>query len=110
MKSSRVSFVIPAYNAEAYLAQAILSCRGQSIKELEIIVVDDGSTDGTKELVHWHSDQDKRVKYVGFENNCGRSAARNFGNEIAVSPYILVLDADDVALPNRARDTIITLK
>jgi len=106
MKPPRVSFVIPAFNAETFLAQAILSCRGQSIKELEVIVVNDGSTDGTKELADWHSEQDKRVKVIDLGVNMGRSAARNIGNSSALAPFILVLDADDIALPNRARDTI----
>jgi glycosyltransferase involved in cell wall biosynthesis len=106
MKTPRVSFVIPAYNAETYLAQAILSCRGQSIKELEIIVVNDGSTDGTRELVEWHSMKDERVRLINLDKNSGRSAARNKGNLEAKAPLILVLDADDISLPNRARDTI----
>jgi len=71
MKPPRVSFVIPAYNAEAYLAQAILSCRGQSIKELEIVVVNDGSEDGTKDLICWHMEQDSRIHLVDFVKNQG---------------------------------------
>lgn len=110
MKSPRVSFVIPAHNAEAFLAQAILSCRNQSVKELEIIVVDDGSRDGTKELIEWHAANDSRVIYAGFSENRGRSAARNYGNAIAKAPFILVLDADDIALKNRARDTLLTFQ
>ena len=65
----KASFVIPAFNAESYLAQAILSCRGQSVKEIEILVVDNGSTDGTRELVEWHAKQDKRVKLLITSNN-----------------------------------------
>src|SRR6266481_362861 len=103
MKQPRVSFVIPAYNADSYLAQAILSCRGQSIKEIEIVVVNDGSDDGTKDLIQWHMEQDSRVHLVDFVKNQGRSAARNAGNVYAHAPFILVLDADDIALPNRAR-------
>lgn len=110
MKLPRISFVIPAYNAEAYLAQAILSCRGQSIKDLEIIVVNDGSKDGTQELIQWHMAQDNRIKLVDMKVNLGRSAARNMGNHEARAPYILVLDADDISLPNRARDTIATFE
>jgi glycosyltransferase involved in cell wall biosynthesis len=103
----RATFVIPAYNAEAYLAQAILSCRGQSVKEIEILVVDDGSDDGTRELIEWHASEDKRVRYASYGENRGRSAARNYGNILARSPIILVLDADDIALKNRVRDTLI---
>lgn len=107
MKPPRASFVIPTYNAEAYLAQAILSCRAQSVKDIEIIVVDDGSTDGTRELCEWHTKQDERVKYAAFHDNRGRSAARNFGNALAKAPFIFVLDADDMALKNRVRDSLL---
>lgn len=107
MKPPRASFVIPAYNAEAFLAQAILSCRNQSIKDIEIIVIDDGSTDGTEELVKWHVASDKRVRFHRFVKNEGRSAARNFGNQIANAPIILVLDSDDMACKNRVRDTLL---
>jgi glycosyltransferase involved in cell wall biosynthesis len=104
----KASFVIPAHNAEAYLAQAILSCREQSMKDIEIIVVNDGSTDGTQELIEWHAAKDSRVKVCQFHDNCGRSAARNMGNALARAPFILVLDADDMAMKNRARDTLLT--
>lgn len=103
----KASFVIPAHDAAAYLAQAILSCRGQSVKEIEIIVVDDGSTDGTGDLVQWHATQDKRVIYATYGENRGRSAARNYGNSLAKSDIIMVLDADDIALRNRTRDTLL---
>ena len=106
----KASFVIPAYNAETFLAQAILSCRGQSVKDIEIIVVNDGSTDGTAELTRWHAKEDKRVKLIHVEQNKGRSAARNLGNAAASSPFILVLDSDDLANRNRVRDTLITFQ
>ena len=110
MKSPKASFVIPAYNAEAFLAQAILSCRAQSVKEIEIIVVDNGSTDGTEELVRWHVSQDKRVRYeiCPFQKN--RSAARNHGNFLANAPFIFVLDSDDLACKNRVRDGLIVFQ
>lgn len=105
----RASFVIPAYNAETFLAQAILSCRGQSVKEVEILIVDDGSTDGTGELARWHEKEDSRVKLFHVRHS-GRSAARNFGNAAAKAPFIFVLDADDIAHRNRVRDTLITFQ
>lgn len=110
MKEPRVSFVIPAYNAHAYLAQAVASCQTQSVKELEIIVVDDGSTDGTDELMQKLCSNDSRIKYARFTENRGRSAARNFGNAMAKAPIILVLDSDDIALKNRVRDTLLAFQ
>lgn len=105
MKEPRVSFVIPAYNAQRWLSKAVYSCRNQSIKHFEIIIVDDGSTDHTAAIADWHAEDDKRIRVFHTENR-GRSAARNFGNDQAQSPIILVLDADDMATRNRAKDTI----
>ncbi len=110
MKSPRASFVIPAHNAQKYLSEAIWSCRNQSVKELEIIVVNDGSNDGTQELIDWHTSADKRVRSIHLPKNVGRSEARNIGNSEVKSPYIFVLDADDRACKNRVRDCLLTFQ
>jgi glycosyltransferase involved in cell wall biosynthesis len=110
MKSPRATFVIPAFNAQKYLSEAIASCRSQSVKDIEIIVVNDGSTDGTRELVDWHAADDKRVLPVHLDHNVGRSEARNIGNSKVNSPLIFVLDADDRACKNRVRDSLITFQ
>lgn len=101
----RASFVIPAYNAERWISKTIWSCRNQTIKQIEIVVVNDGSTDGTCDILEWHAKEDARIKLFNVENG-GRSAARNLGNDKASSPIIMVLDADDMATRNRAKDTI----
>lgn len=101
----RASFVIPAYNADRWISKAIYSCRTQTIKNIEIIVIDDGSTDYTKAIADWHADEDKRIRVYHQENH-GRSWARNFGNDAAHSDLILVLDADDMATRNRVKDTL----
>lgn len=103
----RASFVIPVFNGQKYLSDAIGSCLHQSIKEIEVIVINDGSTDGTGELLDWFAAEDKRVIPVHLEKNVGRSEARNIGNNIANSPYIFVLDADDRACKNRVRDSLL---
>lgn len=102
----RVSFVIPCHNVERWVSKAIFSCREQSIKQIEIIAVNDGSMDATDEILEWHASQDSRVKVVTLAENEGRSAARNVGNDQARSDLILVLDADDMATRNRAKDTL----
>lgn len=102
----RASFVIPAYNAEAYLRETLDSCLDQSVKNLEIVVVDDCSTDGTKELIEFYQKKDSRIKPVFLTVNGGSANARNIGNRAAQGDYILVLDADDKATRNRVKDTI----
>ncbi len=86
-----ISVVIPAYNAERFIAPAISSALSQTIPPCEIIVVDDGSTDGTKEAV---SRFDRDVKYI-FQENAGPSVARNTGVREARGEWVAFLDSDD---------------
>lgn len=108
----RASFVIPAYNAVRWISQTLFSCRNQIEKKIEIIVVNDGSTDDTRIVVETHingSDKtgppDSRIRLFNTDNK-GRSAARNFGNDQAKTELILVLDADDKATRTRVKDTL----
>lgn len=105
----RASFVIPAYNADRWLAKTIHSCREQTIKQIEIIIVNDGSTDMTQGIAEYMAKEDKRIRVFNREN-AGRSAARNFGNDQAESELIMVLDADDLATRNRTKDTLATFE
>lgn len=102
----RASFVIPAYNAERWVSKAIYSCRNQTIKQIEIIVVNDASTDGTQEIIDWHAKDDDRVKPIDLQNNAGSGHARNVGSEAAKAEYVLVLDADDLSTRDRVKNTI----
>jgi glycosyltransferase involved in cell wall biosynthesis len=86
-----ISVVIPAYNSEAHIERAIDSVLGQSVAADEIIVIDDGSTDGTADVVAGFGD---KVKYIRQEN-AGAGAARNTGIEAATSEWIAFLDSDD---------------
>lgn len=107
MKEPRASFVIPVYNGQKYMHEAVHSCRVQSVKDIEIIIVNDGSNDGTRELADWFSTEDKRIRVIHMPENVGRSAARNAGNKAVQSPLIFVLDADDRACRDRVRDSLI---
>ena len=102
----RVSFVIPVFNAEVYLRETLDSCLDQTIKQLEVVVVNDASTDGTKELLDYYEKKDKRIVPVHLTENGGSAKARNIGNKQASGEYILVLDGDDKATRNRAKETI----
>lgn len=93
-----VSVIVPAYNQGPYLAEAVQSALGQTYPELEVIVVDDGSTDDTPNVAHAFSDP--RVRYLRQENR-GLSAARNTGIEASRGPYLTFLDSDDVFLPEK---------
>lgn len=94
-----VSTIIPAYNARAFIERALQSALAQKIPNSEIIVVDDGSTDGTRELVASFATQG--VRLVCHENRGGASAARNTGVAIARGEYVAFLDADDEWMPEK---------
>ena len=97
--SARVSVVIPSYNSKETLRAAIQSVLDQTMPEFELICVDDGSTDGTSELIASFAANDPRVKLCRHEVNRGILMARKSGTMMATSPAIMYLDADDVYKP-----------
>lgn len=103
----RISVVIPAYNASQYIAMAIDSVLDQTHRVDEIIVVDDGSTDKTQEVVARY--EDKGVRYVRQPNQ-GSACARNTGIALASGKYIAFLDADDFWLPNKINQQVKTFE
>lgn len=94
-----VSVIIPAYNAGLFIEEAIRSVYSQTYTQIEAIVVNDGSTDSTEEVVKKLTDGGNELKYI-HQVNQGVSAARNRGFKASKGVYILFLDADDVLLPN----------
>lgn len=89
-----VSVIIPCFNSSQYLGYSIESVLSQTFKNLECIVVDDGSTDNTKEVVRYFVNKDARVKYY-YKKNGGVSSAKNYGLSKTVGIWIQILDADD---------------
>ena len=89
-----ISIIIPCYNAEKCLSISLNSVREQSYKDLEIIIVNDGSKDGTLEVANAYANIDNRVKVITQEN-AGVSVARNNGVSLAKGKFIMFLDADD---------------
>jgi glycosyltransferase involved in cell wall biosynthesis len=100
MDAPLVSVVIPAYNAAATLDETLRSARSQTHSVLEIVVVDDGSTDGTRSLAQQHAAVDERVQVV-TQRNAGVAEARNNGWRRARSDLIAFLDADDLWAPTK---------
>lgn len=99
-----VSIIIPAYNTGKYLLQAVDSAINQTYKNKEIIVIDDGSTDNTKELLNSYIKENK-IKYI-FQENQGLSAARNTGIKASKGDFIAFLDADDIFLLEKVQKQV----
>ncbi len=101
-----VTFVIAAYNSADTIAAAIESALAQDEVTVEVIVVDDQSSDNTREVVSGLTQQDARVRLIALERNLGPGGARNAGIDAAVGRWIAVLDSDDVIQPLRTRRMI----
>lgn len=97
------SIIIPAYNRADFLPETIVSIQDQTFQDWECIVVDDGSTDNTAEVVSAMVAQDPRIKYV-YQQNAERSAARNNGIKNAMGLYVCFLDSDDRYAHNYLQD------
>ena len=105
-----VSVVMPVYNGERFLAEAVDSILAQTFSDLELIVVDDGSTDGTQEILSDYERRDRRVRVHRHTRNQGISATRNQGCRMARGSFIAVMDADDVSLPRRIEAQVAFLR
>jgi len=104
--SFSISVVIPTFNRLIYLERAIKSVLNQTIKVNEIIIVDDGSNDGTSEFIH---SKYPELKYI-FQSNSGVSAARNVGITTAKSNWIAFLDSDDEWVNNKLKEQVTQLE
>jgi len=104
-----ISIVMPSYNREAYLAESINSVIGQSYKKWELIIVDDGSTDGSHYLYDYFTKKDDRIKVI-YTKNQGISKARLTGVEAAQGDFIAVMDSDDLMHPERLKKSLKAIK
>ncbi|MEH2179459.1 glycosyltransferase family 2 protein [Nostoc sp.] len=100
----KVSVIIPAYNTEAYIAKAIESALEQTLDDIEVIIIDDGSSDKTLEIAKSFTDQ--RLKVMVNQQNFGVSAARNSAIRAAQGEWIAVLDSDDWYVPERLNNLV----
>lgn len=94
-----VSIIIPVYNTEQYLRQALDSVINQTYKNLEIICIDDGSTDNSRKILNEYAKKDSRIKIIHHKKNKGVSTARNAALNVAKGTYIMFLDSDDYYVP-----------
>ncbi len=95
IKLPKVSVIIPCFNSENFVNKAIQSCLDQSLKNIEIILIDDGSSDQTLSILKQYQALDKRVKVIKHNQNIGLGAARNTGIKAAQGEFIFFLDSDD---------------
>lgn len=94
-----VSVIMPAYQAEPFIGEAVGSVLAQSVTDLELIVLDDGSTDRTREIVRDFAQRDHRVRLVVNEENMGVARTRNRGLDLCRGTYVALLDSDDYWQP-----------
>lgn len=92
-----VSIISPVYNGEKYINEYIISALNQSYENFELILVDDGSKDKTKQIINKYMKKDKRIKYF-YQKNKGAPAARNLGIEKAIGNILYIPDSDDIIL------------
>jgi len=98
--ASTVSVIMPVYNSAKYLEEAMESVLEQTFRDFEFIIVDDGSTDGSSDILQRYAKLDSRIRILSQENK-GISASRNRAMENAAGKYIALMDSDDISLPDR---------
>lgn len=97
----KVSVVLPMYNADAYVGQAIESILNQTLTNLELIIINDASTDDSLQIATKFAEEDARVHVVDLEQNSGIAQALNTGLSLARGEYVARMDADDISAPER---------
>lgn len=105
MKNITVSIIIPVYNAQIFLDSTIKSVLAQTVTAFELILVNDGSSDGSDEICQGWQKKDQRVKYI-YQTNAGVTVARAKGVSLALGEWIMFCDADDI-LPNNALELLL---
>jgi glycosyltransferase involved in cell wall biosynthesis len=97
--SPKVSIIVPVYNTEKFLERCLASVCGQILKEIEIICINDGSTDSSLEILREYAARDSRITIINQKNE-GPANARNKGLQVAAAPYIGFVDSDDFIAPD----------
>ena len=90
----KISIIVPVYNVESVLGRCLDSLIGQTLRQIEIICVDDGSTDRSPEILARYAEREPRMRFIR-QTNQRQGAARNRGFELATGEYVLYIDSDD---------------
>lgn len=101
-----VSFLIPVYNSELYIKEAINSCLNQTYKNIEICIVNDGSTDSSRDIIKIYEERFNNIKAYHFKRNKGKVAAFNKAYELSKGEYIAFFASDDVNYENRIEESL----
>ena len=105
-RSPLVSVVMPVYNAERYLTEAIESILAQTFTDFEFFIVDDGSEDKSAAIIREHADRDGRIRLIQLAEHSGVASARNAGLAAANGEFIANMDSDDISLPERLQKQV----
>ena len=97
----RISVLMPAYNVEKYIGEAIESILTQTFKDFEFIIINDGSTDKTPLIIEEYAKKDKRIKFINNKKNKGFIATLNECLDLSQCEYVAKMDSDDISKPNR---------
>lgn len=110
-KEPKISVIMPVYNAEKTIERAILSIINQTYNNIELILINDGSTDGTESIIKKYIEKENKIeiKYY-FQKNSGPSIAKNLGIDMAIGEYILFVDSDDTISENYIESLVINQK
>ena len=106
---TKVSIIVPFYNSKKYLKRCLDSLVKQSLNDIEIIFVNDGSTDGSEEIIYDYLNKDQRIKLFNKENG-GQASARNLGLSKATSDYVIFIDSDDYVEENLCEELYNSVK
>lgn len=102
-----LTIIIPCYNCENWIEKAISSVASQTLKEIEILCINDGSTDATKNKLKYLHDKDQRIKIIDLDKNFGVSAARNIGLKEASGDLVFFLDPDDLLFNDKVLESLV---
>lgn len=101
MKIPRISVLMPAYNSEKYIGEAIESILNQTYADFEFIIINDGSTDNTAKIIKEYAQRDNRIRFINHSKNKGLIGVLNEGLDLCCGEYIARMDSDDISLPTR---------